>query len=180
MDTQKSVSRVVDLTEDDRAAVTQLTQIVYPPHEWADWPGRLLEWSDPEWCVRLFADDAALTCFVGIVLRDAIVGGRSERVGGVGGVKTHPAYRGLGYARAGVRIALDFFRQQPDVQFALLVCEPHLLQYYSGLGWQEFDGELLVRQHGHVVPFTFNRVMTHPVRIAAPRDGIIDLCGPPW
>lgn len=174
-----SIARVAELTDEDRAALTALSRIVYPPEEWADWPGRELEWTEAEWCVRLFEGDR-LASYIGIVVRDGGVDGHPMRIGGVGGIKTHPASRGRGHARRGLNIALDFFREQPEVTFALLVCEPHLLPYYAGLGWQEFEGKLLVRQFGAVAEFTFNRVMTHPVRTAGPRTGVIDLCGPAW
>jgi len=58
--------------------------------------------------------------------------------------------------------------------------DQRLLDYYNGLGWQEFAGRLLVRQHGAPAEFTFNRVMTCGVRSAAPQTGTIDLLGPPW
>ena len=61
-----------------------------------------------------------------------------------------------------------------------LVCEPTLQAYYAGLGWREFGGQLLVRQHGETADFTFNRVMTNGVNGGGPTAGTIDLCGPPW
>ncbi len=76
--------------------------------------------------------------------------------------------------------AMEFFREQPGVAFAVLVCGPHLIGHYSRLGWREFAGRLLVRQYGEAVEFTFNRVMTFGIRSAAPQTGTIDLLGPPW
>jgi hypothetical protein len=106
--------------------------------------------------------------------------GRPVRVGGVGGVKTHPAARRQGFARRALGRAVEFFREQPEVAFGLLVCEPHLLGYYGRLSWQEFSGRLLVTQRGEPAEFTFNRVMVCAVREAAPAAGTIDLQGPPW
>ena len=60
------------------------------------------------------------------------------------------------------------------------MCEPHLLGYYTRLGWREFAGRLLVRQRGEASEFTFNRVMTCGVCTEGPAAGTIDLCGPPW
>src|SRR5262249_24685539 len=85
-----------------------------------------------------------------------------------------------GLASVGIDRAFEFFREQRDVDFALLVCGPHLLDYYRALGWREFAGRLWVRQHGATVEFTFNRVMTREVRSAAPQLRTIDLRGPPW
>jgi len=175
-----SLSRVSDLTAEEQAEIRDLSLIVYPPEEWADWPGRLIEWANHEWCVRTRDESGALVSYTGIVLRQITLDNAPMRIGGVGGIKTHPAARGRGYARMGIERALGFFDKQQDVSFALLVCEPHLLPYYSSLGWKEFHGRLLVTQHGKVADFTFNRIMTHPVHTEGPTAGIIDLCGAPW
>lgn len=119
-------------------------------------------------------------CHVGVVVRDARCDGRVVRVGGVGGVKTHPATRGRGYATAAIRRALDFLRDGVDVEFTLLVCEPDLTPFYERLGWRPFPGVLLVTQHEATVPFTFNRPMTIPVRRDEGPTDTIDLLGPPW
>ena len=174
------VSRVADLSDADRDALRALSVAVYPPDESTSWPGRRLEWAAAEWCVRVRNVDGALASYVGISLRDARLGGAAVRVGGIGGVKTHPASRRRGLASVGIDRAFEFFREQRDVDFALLVCGPHLLDYYRALGWREFAGRLWVRQHGATVEFTFNRVMTREVRSAAPELGTIDLQGPPW
>lgn len=102
------------------------------------------------------------------------------RVGGIGGVKTNPASRGRGLATTAIRRALDFFREQGDVDFGLLVCEPGLVPFYERLGWRRFPGDLLVTQRQATVPFTFNLAMTTPVRLQEPLTGTIDLLGPPW
>ena len=174
------LTRVADLGDDEREEIRALSRAVYPPEEWADWPGRLLEWADPEWCVRIRNEDGGLASYTGIVLRDGAVDGEPLRIGGVGGIKTHPEARGRGHARQGIDEALRFFREQADVAFALLVCEPDLVPYYAALGWTEFHGCLRVLQHGEVAEFTFNRVMTNPVRMHGPAAGTIDLRGAPW
>ena len=175
-----SLSRVAELTDGDRAALRALSLAVYPPDEAANWPGRHLEWATAEWCVRVWDGNGELASYTGMVLRQGTHDGQPVRIGGVGGVKTHPAARRRGYAGLSVRRAVEFFQAQPDVAFGLLVCAPHLIGYYSRLGWREFGGRLLVGQHGAVMEFTFNRVMTCDVRIAGPAAGTIDLCGPPW
>jgi GNAT superfamily N-acetyltransferase len=172
--------RMAELTDAARAELMSLSRAVYPPEVAAAWPGRHLEWAAPEWGVFVRAGDGALVSFVGIVVRDALRDGVAARVGGIGGVKTHPAARRQGFAGRAIGRAVEFFREQSDVEFALLVCEPHLMGYYGRLGWQEYSGRLLVRQYGEQAEFTFNRVMTLGVRSAGPTAGTIDLCGPPW
>jgi GNAT superfamily N-acetyltransferase len=163
-----SLDRVADLSDIDRAAVRALSLAVYPPEAAATWPGRHLEWAKVEWCVCVWGIEGDLVSYTGIILRQASCDGRPARVGGIGGVMTHPAARGHGHASRGIRRAMDFFREQRGVAFALLVCEPGLLGYYGRLGWLEFHGQLQVRQHGESAGFTFNRVMVHDVE-APPR-----------
>ena len=172
--------RMADLTEAELADRMALGQAVYPPDVAAAWAGRHLEWSAPEWGVFVRGTDGALVSFVGIVVRPALRDGLPVRVGGICGVKTHPAARRQGFAGRAIGRAVEFFREQADVAFGLLVCEPHLLGYYGRLGWQEFSGRLLVTQRGEPSEFTFNRVMTLGVRSAGPTAGTVDLDGPPW
>lgn len=180
MDVTIDLNRVSDLSASDRDALRALSIAVYPPGQSTNWAGRQIEWSAAEWCVRVRDAAGTLASYVGISLRDAKLDGAAVRVGGIGGVKTHPASRRRGLASAGIERALEFFREQRDVDFAMLVCGPHLLDYYRALGWRDFAGRLWVRQHGATVEFTFNRVMTRGVRSTPPETGTIDLLGPPW
>ncbi|MBX9626531.1 MAG: GNAT family N-acetyltransferase [Gemmataceae bacterium] len=173
-----TLDRVADLPDADREAVRALTAAVYPPEVLAHWHGRGVEWAAPEWGVRV-RDGDALVSYVGAYLRDAEHDGRPVLIGGVGNVKTHPAARGRGHAGRAVRRAAEFFAER-GVGFGLLVCEPHLLGYYAGLGWREFSGRLVVRQRGAAADFTLARVMTLAVGSDGPEAGTIDLCGPPW
>ena len=175
-----TLDRVSDLSAPAREALRALSVAVYPPGQFTDWPGRRIEWAEAEWCVRIHGDDGVLVSYVGVSVRDGERDGRSVRIGGIGGVKTDPSMRRRGLAARGMQRAHEFFLDEAGVEFALLVCQPRLLDYYTGLGWQEFAGRLLVRQHGAPAEFTFNRVMTCGVRSAAPQTGTIDLLGPPW
>ena len=180
MDQDLAFDPLAGLTEADRTAIRALSQAVYPPAEAADWPGRFIEWANPEWCVRVWGPDGALASFVGVLLRHAAYNEQPVCIGGVGGVMTHPAARRRGYAKIGLHRASKFFSEQPNVGFALLVCEARLIQYYGSMGWREFTGKLWVRQHGEMAEFTFNRIMTLGISQEAPTVGAIDLCGPPW
>jgi aminoglycoside 2'-N-acetyltransferase I len=172
--------RVADLTAGEQAAVRTLALAVYPPEVSAAWPGQAIEWAAHQWAVVGWDAEGAALCYVGVIFRDARWDKRSVKVGGIGGVKTHPAFRGRGFATAALQRALDFFHEQGDVDFGLLVCEPGLVPFYERLGWRRFPGELLVAQRQATVPFTFNLTVTTPVRLREPLAGTIDLLGPPW
>jgi aminoglycoside 2'-N-acetyltransferase I len=174
-----SFQAVADLTATEQDAVRALSRAVYPPEEFATWPGRAIEWEPAPRCVIGWDGDDAV-CYVGVLLRDAKWNDLPVRVGGIGSVKTHPAARGRGLASTAIRLALDSFRDRGDVDFVLLVCEPHLVAFYERFGWLTFPGALLVRQRGATTPFTFNRCMTAPLGLAEPLSGTIDLLGPPW
>jgi GNAT superfamily N-acetyltransferase len=172
--------RVADLTAGEQTALRTLSLAVYPPEVSAEWPGRAIEWAAHQWAVVGWSAEGAALCYVGVILRDARWGDRAVRVGGIGGVKTHPASRGRGLATTAIRRALEFFHGQGDVDFGLLVCETDLVPFYKRLGWRRFPGDLLVAQRRATVPFTFNLAMTTPVRLQEPLAGTIDLLGPPW
>ena len=172
--------RVADLTAGEQAALRTLALAVYPPDVAAAWPGRAIEWAPHQWGVFGWDAEGAALCYVGVVLRNARWDDRAVRVGGIGGVKTHPASRRRGFATAAIRRALHFFHGQGDIDFGLLVCEPGLVPFYERQGWRRFPGALLVAQRPATVPFTFNLAMTTPVRLQEPLTGAIDLMGPPW
>lgn len=143
-----SLVRIADLSEAERAEVRGLSRAIYPPEEIEDWPGGHIEWSEFKWCVRVRDQDGQLASYVGVLVREASYADQQVLVGGVGGVGTHPAARRRGYAGMGLNRAIEFFDHEAEVDFALLVCRPELIKYYSRLGWREFNGRLLVRQHG--------------------------------
>lgn len=120
-----------------------------------------------------------MASYAAVVIREGSLDGRPATIGGVGGVKTHPIARGRGYGAAVMREAVRLWTERL-VDFGLLVCEPGLIDYYTQLGWTEFDGELLTLQKGKSVPFEFNKVMLLGVGVRPPRTGVIDLTGPPW
>jgi aminoglycoside 2'-N-acetyltransferase I len=177
---RRELRQVADLSAGEQSALRTLSLAVYPPEIAAAWPGRVFEWAAHQWCIIGWDAEGDANCYVGIVLREARWNDRAVRVGGIGGVKTHPASRGRGFATKAIQRALDFFHEQGDVDFGLLVCEPVLMPFYGRLGWRKFPGELLVTQRQTTVPFTFNLAMTTPVRLHESLGGKIDLLGPPW
>jgi ribosomal protein S18 acetylase RimI-like enzyme len=176
---QFNLHKVADLTASESATLQELSAAVYPPDVAANWPGRAIEWAPATWCVVCRDNDGRALSYVGIILREGRVNDSPAKIGGIGGVKTHPAARRQGLASRCIRRAIEFFDEQA-VDFALLVCESSLVALYEKLGWRLYPGPLYVSQHGRKERFTFNLPMIHPVCSPGPVGGVIDLAGPPW
>lgn len=136
-------------------------------------------WAHPDLRVILDADDGTTVCHVGLYFRDGIWNGRKVRLGGVGGVSTHPAYRGKGYASVALNAAIATFRHHEATDFIVLVCGDHNIAFYADRGWHAFNGKLLVEQQGERVEFDVQTPMVFDLALR-PREGVIDLCGLPW
>lgn len=175
-----SVGPVTRWTDEQTSEFSRLTEAVYPPEEQEGWAGASMEWARPEIGVRVVDSSGWLVSYVGVLIRQATHDGEPVTIGGIGGVKTHPDARGMGYASLGMDHATAWLLSQPDVDFGLLVCKEDLLTYYGNMGWKEFTGTLMTIQHGAPAEFTFNRVMTRDLAGSAPTGGLIDLQGPPW
>ncbi len=185
------IRRKSELNNEEVAALGVLNRAVYPPEVVADWPGRAIEWSPPGWQVLVWNQTRTqVLAHAGLLVRPARHNERGVNIGGIGGVMTHPEYRRQGYAAAALGRCLEFFREQGDIDFAMLVCNSTLVPVYQRLGWQRFSGELFVTQQGTRAAFHFNLPMTHGLGPAGAQavDGIssgeltgtIDLLGPPW
>lgn len=171
--------KLADLSAAETAARRALSEAVYPREAAANWPGRFIEWASPQWFVVCWAEDGQALSQTGVLIREAKADRRPVRLGGIGGVMTHPSARRQGLAANGISRALEFLSEQ-NVEFALLVCEPALVAFYEKLGWRLYPDTILVTQRGLVRPFTFNLPMIHPVGSDGSAAGTIDLLGPPW
>jgi len=156
-----------------------MKEAVYPPAEHADSPVRSREWLAPGWAVMATAEDGTVASYVGVVVTDGLIDGTAVKVGGIGGVATHPEHRGQGLAADCIERAIGLMMDQ-GAHFALLVCDTRLIPYYAERGWRRFEGTTLVTQFGVDEAFTFNEVMVRDLAAAAPTKGTIDLLGPPW
>lgn len=179
MSAATSLKRVDEFSDEDETKLHSLKSAVYPESESASWAGRVRDWAAPEWGVFVVDDRGDLVSYTGIVARDGLVDEAPVKTGGVGGVATHPDHRRRGYAAAGIDHALEFLRDN-GADFAILVCENHLVDYYSRLGWRRFAGSVINRQHGNEEVFTFNEVMVIDLSSPAPVSGTIDVQGPLW
>jgi aminoglycoside 2'-N-acetyltransferase I len=171
---------VTDFSDGERDALKALTAAVYPPEILATRPGRSFQWAPAQWSVLVWTAEGRLIAHVGIVTREGTLDGVPVKIGGIGGVKTHPQAQGRGYASAALRRAATALHDDHRVAFSLLVCQEHLLPFYGRLGWLPFLGRLVVEQPSGPIVFTINRPMIHPGLRPAPQEGVIDLQGFPW
>jgi aminoglycoside 2'-N-acetyltransferase I len=171
---------VTELSDGERDALKALTAAVYPPEVLATSPGRAFQWAPAQWSVLVWTVEDRLIAHVGIVTRKGTLDGVPVKIGGIGGVKTHPQAQGRGYASTALRRAAIALHDDHHVAFSLLVCQAHLLPFYGRLGWLLFPGRLIVEQPGGPIVFTINRPMVLPGLRPAPQEGVIDLRGFPW
>lgn len=172
-----TLQKVDELTVEQQSARRQLTLTVYPPTE--EWDGSSIEWASGQWCALHCDSDEQVLCYAGAIIRAGRLNDAVVKIGGIGGVMTHPDARNKGLASLLIGRLTDFFKEQ-QVDFALLVCEPNLIPFYERTGWQSFPGDLFVRQGDERVRFTFNLPMTKAICSPNLIDGVIDLLGPPW
>ena len=156
-----------------------LFNAVWPPHVLEQKPWGHIKWAHADLRVLIEAPSDGLACHVGIYFRTVIWNGRKFHIGGIGGVSTRADCRLQGYASIALNAAIQTMRDHEAVQFALLFCEPHNFAFYQARGWHPFAGEIYAEQpEGRIrfeamAPFVFDFGR-------APRQGTIDLCGPPW
>ena len=167
------------LTVAQKDGIQKLRSAVYPPEVLATLPGRLFTWAAPHWLVLIWDEDE-LVAKVGLLVRDAFHDNMPKRIGGVGGVMTHPARQGQGLASQAMREAAKRFETDLNVSYALLFCLPHLVEFYKRLDWKTFEGKIFVEQPGGKIEFSVNGAMLLDVKEPAPLDGVLDLNGLPW
>ena len=167
------------LTEHQKVGMQKLRAVVYPPEVMATLPGRLFTWSSLQWSVLVWDEDE-LVSKASLLVRDISHDNALKRIGGIGGVMTHPAKQGLGLASQAMREASRLFDKELNVSYALLFCHPHLVEFYRKLNWKPFEGKVFVEQPNGKVEFSANGAMVLDVKEEAPSDGVLDLNGLPW
>ena len=152
-----------DLTGVQNDGIQKLRSAVYPPEVLATLPGRLFTWASPQWSVLVWDEDE-LIAKVGLLVRDAFHDNAPKRIGGVGGVMTHPEKQGRGLASKAMREASRLFDIELNVSYALLFCRPHLVEFYKRLTWKPFEGKVFVEQPNGKAEFSANGAMVLDVK----------------
>lgn len=168
-----------NVSETQTVALNRLRAVVYPPEVLATLPGISFSWASAQWSVFVWDQDD-LIARVGLVVREIVDNGVAKKIGGIGGVMTHPNRQGQGLASLAMREASRHFIEDLDVSYALLFCRPHLVEFYKRLNWKSFQGQVFVEQPQGKVEFSANGVMVLDVKEEAPVQGVLDLNGLPW
>ena len=177
---QLDFKATAQLNDDEAEALSALSAAVYPPQPSVDKVASRIQWADPQWSILIRDEDHQLVSHVGALTRLGLCDGEQILIGGIGGVMTHPAQRRKGYAAAGVRRAIDFLRQELEVDISLLVCGTDLLCFYQRFGFSAFSGDTFMEQNGVTTAYTSSKVMVMPGKKALPSCKVLDLCGLPW
>ena len=159
-------------------AARALFDIVWPEDETEKPAWTHLEFAHAD--LRILVESGEqLVCHVGITQREVTWNGRKLRVGGIGGVATHPEFRGQGFASVALTAAIQTLKDERATDFALLFCEQHNLAFYAARGWKTFAGLVYAEQSGARQRFDALLPLVFYLK-RAPHDGEIDLCGLPW
>jgi GNAT superfamily N-acetyltransferase len=134
-------------------------------------------WEEPRRIV-LARDRDVVAGHAGMFEREVSVGALPVRVGGIGGVVTHEAYRRSGVARAMLEQAVTTFRSD-RLQFALLLCREEVVPVYESSGWRRVDVTTRFQQPDG--PAIYPRVtMVIDLAGRAWPAGDVDMAGLPW
>lgn len=156
-----------------------LYNVVWPPEVVATLPWANVVFAHADLRVLVEDETQGLVCHVGIYRREAMWNGRKVRIGGVGGVLTHPGFRRRGLASVALNAAIATLKDERATDFALLFCEPHNAAFYGNRGWKPFAGEIFAEQPSGRIRFDVIMPLVFYLK-RAPHEGVIDLCGLPW
>jgi aminoglycoside 2'-N-acetyltransferase I len=157
----------------------QLYDLVWPAEVLRQLPWGHLSFAHADLRVLLENEAQAVVCHVGIFRREAAWNGRKVRIGGIGGVVTHPEARRRGFASIALTAATQTLKDERATDFAMLFCEPQHADFYEQRGWKRFTGEVLAEQPAGQIRFDVLVPLVFYMK-RAPHEGSIDLCGLPW
>ena len=169
-----SVEYIPDMSAEDRKAITRWYREVFNlPSEDMIIPG--------DYDIRVWEGDQWVS-LVEVVQRTILVGGQPVRVGGVGGVSTHPEHRYKGYSAMALREAAHLMFDELNVEFGMLFCAPEMETFYGKLGWQPIHKPFRHLDHETSQPTWDENSMILPSPGSSRQwpDGEVDLNGHGW
>jgi aminoglycoside 2'-N-acetyltransferase I len=166
------IRRYDNLDENENREIEEVAHLAFTD------PEDELDWSDPKWLV-VGKLAGRIVSIVGILTRHIRVGETTLEVGGIGGVATLPDRQQHGFGSALLQRAAEFMRDELKVDFGLLICDQEMVSFYSKLGWQTVEGQVVFDFHGTMRALR-EITMRLPLGDSYWPEGTIDLCGAPW
>jgi aminoglycoside 2'-N-acetyltransferase I len=145
MEPTVEIKSVKNLSPEEQDEVYQLLTIVYEA-DISTWT-----WSQDDWRLLVRMNDRIVS-HVAITERICLVDGQPVKVGGIGGVGTHPEWRKQGLASLAMRKTADFLVKTLKVDFGVLFCANELVPYYQRLGWRTIDSPVFFGEEGEKMP----------------------------
>jgi GNAT superfamily N-acetyltransferase len=103
--------------------VKPLLDLAWPREDVEKLPWGHLTFAHADLRVIVEADEQPV-CHVGLYRREGSWKGRKTKIGGIGGVTTHPDFRNQGFASVALNAAIHTFKEERATDFALLFCDP--------------------------------------------------------
>ncbi|HSV86972.1 MAG TPA: GNAT family N-acetyltransferase [Levilinea sp.] len=165
------IKPVGQLTAMEKSRMSEVERICFEGEESG------IEWSPSDWVV-LGLLDGMIVSQICVLEREVDVGGEKIRVGGVGGVATHPDYRQKGYAGKLLQASEQFFHEL-DLPFGVLVCGEEKRPYYASFGWVKIENRTIFQNEGQDREMD-GTMMILPLKEFTWPDGLLNLNGKPW
>jgi aminoglycoside 2'-N-acetyltransferase I len=166
------IKAVKDLSPEESDEALRLLNIVFET-DTSGWT-----WAQDDWRLLVRVDNR-MVAHVGIVERTCLVNGEPVKVGGVGGVGTHPDWRRQGLAALAMRKTADFMINRLEAEFGVLFCAHEMVPYYQRLGWKMIDAPVFFDQPGGKEQCNFPVMFLPGTKHSWPQ-GDVDVCGYPW
>ena len=166
------IKAVKNLSPEESEEILKLLTVVFEA-DISSWT-----WSQDDWRV-LVRVDHRIVSHVAISERTCLVNEKPVKVGGVGGVGTHPEWRSQGLASLAMRQTANFVIDQLKVEFGVLFCANEMVPYYQRLGWRMIDAPVFFEEGGIKMRCDLP-VMYLPGTKPYWPWGDVDICGHLW
>ncbi|MEP6706974.1 MAG: GNAT family N-acetyltransferase [Pyrinomonadaceae bacterium] len=114
----------------------------------------LYRWRPKDWHFIVEAKGRVVS-HVGVLQTTVRAGEHAVLVAGIGGVVSVPEAQGRGHAQSAMRRAVEFMRDELQVEFGMLFCLPRLAPFYARQGWQLLEETVEFEQPSGPIPSPF-------------------------
>jgi aminoglycoside 2'-N-acetyltransferase I len=172
MEPKIEIKAIRNLSQEVQDEVYQLLTAVFEA-DISQW-----RWSQDDYRLLVRVDNCIVS-HVAMIERTCLVNKQPVKVGGVGGVGTHPDFRDRGLASLAMRQTADFLKNQLKVEYGVLFCANEMVPYYQRLGWRMIDAPVAFEEQGVKMQCDCP-VMYLPCEKLYWPAGNVDVCGTLW